>query len=98
MIITRAWGVTRIVAATLCYLPWAAWGLNPIVARGNMLYDSVTKERFFVRGITYDPTPYAWPGGGGCAAGTARTPSGDAGQDLLADDFCCSEWLGGEDD
>jgi hypothetical protein len=31
--------------------------MNPIVMRGNLFYDSVTKERFFIKGVTYDPTP-----------------------------------------
>jgi len=31
--------------------------MNPIVVRGNLLYDSVTKKRFFVKGITYNPDP-----------------------------------------
>mmetsp|Transcript_45198 Transcript_45198/g.84372 ORF Transcript_45198/g.84372 Transcript_45198/m.84372 type:complete len:442 (+) Transcript_45198:55-1380(+) len=28
---------------------------NPIVIRGNMLYDSVTGERFFAKGVAYNP-------------------------------------------
>jgi hypothetical protein len=31
--------------------------LNPIVRRGNLLYDSVTQERFFIKGVTYDAIP-----------------------------------------
>lgn len=30
--------------------------LNPLVIRGNKIYDSVTKVRFFIKGVTYQPT------------------------------------------
>ena len=30
---------------------------NPIVIRGNLLYDSVTNERFYVKGVAYDAEP-----------------------------------------
>mmetsp|Transcript_26370 Transcript_26370/g.62874 ORF Transcript_26370/g.62874 Transcript_26370/m.62874 type:complete len:605 (-) Transcript_26370:63-1877(-) len=29
--------------------------LNPIIARGNFLYDSVTGDRFFAKGVAYNP-------------------------------------------
>ena len=30
---------------------------NPIVVKGNLLYDSITKKRFYIRGVTYAPNP-----------------------------------------
>jgi len=85
----------------LCALLWiqaflpGAQCLNPIVVKGNLLYDSVTKQRFFARGITYDPTPYAWPGDSGCDAGASVVGVGQS-TDVLADDFCCSALWGGD--
>ncbi|CAE7663864.1 GAS2 [Symbiodinium sp. CCMP2592] len=29
--------------------------LNPVIARGNFLYDSVTGDRFFAKGVAYNP-------------------------------------------
>eukprot|EP00438_Fugacium_kawagutii_P013677 Skav213150 [mRNA] locus=scaffold107:619546:625030:- [translate_table: standard] len=29
--------------------------VNPIIARGNFLYDSVTGKRFFAKGVAYNP-------------------------------------------
>jgi len=30
---------------------------NPIVIKGNLMYDAVTKERFYIKGVTYAPNP-----------------------------------------
>jgi hypothetical protein len=30
---------------------------NPIVVKGNLFYDSITKKRFYIRGVTYAPNP-----------------------------------------
>ena len=35
--------------------------LNPIVIRGEFMYDSVTQERFFARGVCYEPDPLVNP-------------------------------------
>jgi hypothetical protein len=44
--------------------------MNPIVIKGNLLYDSVTKERFYIKGVTYDPIPNCIDGGTDVLAGT----------------------------
>jgi hypothetical protein len=67
--------IVAIIAVTLEW-PIVA-SLNPVVVKGNLLYDSVTKERFYIKGVTYDPIPscglgidvdviaddYVYPGG-----------------------------------
>jgi hypothetical protein len=68
-----------------------AAAMNPIVTKGNQMFDSVTKKRFFMRGITYDPIPFAWGGGGDCTAGDAEGE--DASADVLADDFAGNAWV-----
>jgi len=68
-----------------------AQAMNPIVIKGNQMFDSVTKKRFFMRGITYDPIPFAWAGGGDCTAGDAVDE--DASTDVLADDFTGNDWI-----
>ena len=35
--------------------------LNPIIIKGNAFFDSVTNERFYVRGVDYQvPPPPVW--------------------------------------
>jgi len=29
------------------------WALNPLVVSGNALFDSVTNDRFYIRGVDY---------------------------------------------
>ncbi|RHY49047.1 hypothetical protein DYB38_003053 [Aphanomyces astaci] len=49
------WQVLRAAAVVLCGAAVAEGGnLAPIIVRGNRMYNSVTGERFFIRGITYD--------------------------------------------
>jgi len=55
--------------------------LNPIVIKGNLLYDSVTQERFYIKGVTYDPIPT-------CINGAS---------DVLADDYPEHEWVYGQE-
>ncbi|OQR92695.1 glycoside hydrolase [Achlya hypogyna] len=44
------WAVALVAAALVA----EAGKLNPIIVRGNKMYDSKTGTRFFMRGITYD--------------------------------------------
>jgi len=71
--------------------------INPIIIKGNQMFDSITKRRFFMRGIAYDPMPFAWPGGGDCTAGDAEGYD-DPNTDVLADDFTENDWTDWEDD
>lgn len=42
----------------LCLLSFSM-GLDPIVLKGNQLYNSRTKERFYLKGVAYSPDLYA---------------------------------------
>lgn len=54
--------------------------INPIITRGNMLFDSVTKERFYVKGIDYAPDVY-----GNIAEG-GTTDRSSTGEDHISND------------
>jgi hypothetical protein len=47
--------------------------LPPIVLKGNQLYNSVTKERFYVKGVAYAPNLYANKTAGGTAIDSDKT-------------------------
>ena len=53
----RGVGLTWATYAALALLFPSVVPLNPLVIRGNMIYDSVTQERVFLRGVTYNPVP-----------------------------------------
>lgn len=73
--------------------------VNPIVVKGEFLYDSVTQKRFFAKGIDYNPRPATYQGPANtpqCQAGHSPYDSSWSqwGKDLIDDD---KEALWGDD-
>jgi len=62
--------------------------LNPIVIKGNLLYDSITKERFYIKGVAYDPIP-------NCLYDAGTSHAVDI--DILADDYPENESVEGQE-
>lgn len=67
-----------ILVALFCAAAFAT--LPPIVLKGNQLYNSVTKERFYVKGVAYAPNLYANKTAGGTAIDS------DKSEDHFTDD------------
>lgn len=62
--------------------------INPIVTKGNFLYDAVTQKRFFARGIDYNPQPASYSGDSqACTGGKPKLGPFPAGSDLISDDL-----------
>jgi len=64
--------------------------LNPIVVKGNYLYDSVTGKRWFAKGTSYNPRSSTFNANGrskgrGCEPGDAKYTGYSA--DIIADEF-----------
>lgn len=42
-----------LISLGLLFVPIVTASLNPIVIKGNAFFDSVTNERFYIRGVDY---------------------------------------------
>lgn len=49
----RSFSRVSIVKAGLLFSSVVGASLNPIVVKGNAFFDSVTNDRFYIRGVDY---------------------------------------------